>query len=422
MNATIVSVGTELTSGQCVDTNAAWLSAELTRAGVVVVRHVTTGDDVGRLAAALREALDEVDVVIATGGLGPTADDLTREAIATALEAPLEENAGALGQLRAMFERLQRPFLESNKVQALIPRGCAVIANPRGTAPGIAYSRSGKRLFALPGVPAEMKTMFEAAVIPAIRATTQGGAILWKRLQCFGIGEARLGEVLADLMSRGRNPLVGTTASGGVISVRVQAHGKDEDEARRLAETDAAEVRRRLGRAVFAEEDATLAQAVAELLLQQGKTVATAESCTGGLLAKQLTDVPGSSAYFLRGYIAYSNEAKSALLEVSPELILAEGAVSDRVARAMACGCKKAAGTDFALATTGIAGPGGGDPAVKPVGLVYVALAGAEGVEVKRLLLGEHLARTEIRDRASKSALYLLRLQLLGPEAWSVSQ
>lgn len=411
MNAVILSVGDELVTGQTLDTNARWLAAELTRGGVHVARHVTVGDELERLTVSIRHALAAADVVILTGGLGPTADDLTRHALAGALGLPLEENAAALAQIVAFFERWQRPMADSNRFQALMPRGCHVIPNPRGTAPGIHYRNENKQLFALPGVPGEMKAMFAESVAPAI--VLPGGAVtLVGRLNTFGMSEAKLGEAIADLMLRDRNPLVGTTASQAIISVRIIAQGHNEAAARSLLEADKHEVRRRLGTAVFGEEDDSLQAATARLLLDRALTIATAESCTGGLLANWLTDIPGSSAYFLRGYVTYSNESKSELLGVPRALLESAGAVSAEVAEAMAAGCRAAAAADRALAITGIAGPGGGS-ADKPVGLVYVALADPNSVQARRLLLGMHLTRAEIRDRACKSALNLLRLHLL---------
>ncbi len=413
MTAGIISVGTELTTGQCVDTNAAWLSGQLTRRGVEVVEHVTVGDDRERIRDAISHVLDRSDLVIITGGLGPTPDDVTRHALADAIGQPLEESREALAQLRAMFERWQRALHESNLVQALIPAGCTVLPNARGTAPGIAYRRGDARLFALPGVPAEMKAMFEAAVLPALGTRGGTGCTRSARLLCFGISEARLGETLADLMAAGRNPSVGTTASAAVISVRVNARGGDEAEAVRLLDADAVEIRRRLGQVVFAEGEETLQTAVAKLLARQCKTVATAESCTGGLLAKRLTDVSGSSVYFLRGIVAYANEVKTDLLNVPAKLIETHGAVSAPVAGAMATGCRSAAAADFALSITGIAGPSGGNPPKKPVGLVFIGLVDSASVAVRRFLFGDHLTRGEIRDRACKMALNMLRLRLL---------
>ena len=414
MDAVIISCGTELTTGQCVDTNSAWLSAQLTPLGVRVVEHVTVGDDVTHLASAIRRALDGASLVIITGGLGPTLDDVTREAIAAALGQPLEESAAASAQIRAFSQRWQRPMPESNRRQAMIPRGCEMISNPRGTAPGIRCVRDDRRLYAFPGIPAEMQAMFNAAVLPQIHAVTGGARTESARLLCFGISEAKLGELLADLMQRGRNPSVGTTASHAILSVRVLARAPSGSEARERLQADVSEIRRRLGTVIFGEDDDTLEGVVARLLVEQHKTIATAESCTGGLLAKRLTDIPGSSAYFLRGYVTYADAAKVDLLGVPADLLSQHGAVSEPVAKAMALGCRRAAGADYALSITGIAGPTGGSPPEKPIGLVYIGLAHSAGVETLRVLCGDHLTRDEIRDRSCKTALNLLRLHLAG--------
>lgn len=416
MKATIISVGTELVSGQCLDTNSAWLAGRLTSAGVHVAHHATVGDDQADLADAIHSALHSCRIVVVSGGLGPTLDDITREAVAEAINSPLELNSEAMAQVESFFARWQRPMPESNRRQAMIPFGCRVIYNPRGTAPGIYFMRGDKHLFALPGVPGEMKVMFEESVWPIIIGQAQGRATLSSRLLCFGIPEAKLGDILADMMVRDRNPLVGTTASEAVLSVRILATAGSATEARRLLEADVDTVRQRLGTFVFGQEEETLQKAVAELLIAQHKAVATAESCTGGLLAKCLTDVAGSSAYFLRGFIVYSNQAKVEELGVPADLIAAHGAVSEEVARAMAEGCRRIAGSDFAISITGVAGPAGGSPD-KPVGLVYIGLAAADSCEVKRVLLGDHLTRGEVRDRACKAALNMLRLRLLGSQS-----
>lgn len=413
MDAVIISCGTELVTGQCVDTNSPWLSEQLTAHGVRVVEHVTVGDEVADIRDAVRRAIERAELVILTGGLGPTGDDLTREGIAAAIGQPLEESAEALARIRVFFESWRREMPESNRIQAMIPKGCSVIPNPRGTAPGIAYEKGTRRLYALPGVPTEMREMFEAAIRPALHSTLGEACTLAARLLCYGISEAKLGEAVADLMARGRNPLVGTTASNAILTVRVLARGDDAQSARLLLDQDCAEIRRRLGRLVFGEDDETLQGTVARELIEQGRTVATAESCTGGMLAKRLTDIAGSSAYFLRGYVTYNNESKTQLLGVSAELISKNGAVSEAVAKAMAVGCRSAAGSDFALSITGIAGPGGGTPPEKPVGLVFIGFAHQAGCEVQRFLMGDHLSRGEIRDRTCKSAMNLLRLRLL---------
>jgi nicotinamide-nucleotide amidase len=417
MNAIIISCGTEIVTGQCVDTNSAWLSGRLTAHGVEVITHVSIGDSLPKIVEAIRTAREEADLVVITGGLGPTADDLTRKALAEALHRRLQENPSALAQIHEFFRRWQRDMPESNKVQALIPEDCEVIPNPRGTAPGIAYwegvssfSRA-RGVVALPGVPAEMKAMFEMYLEPWL-ASASKACTLSARLHCYGVSEAKLGETIGDMMTRGRTPLVGTTASKAVLTIRILSTAPDAATAQELLEADRAELRRRLGSTIFGEEDETLQAVVAKLLIKQKKTIATAESCTGGMLSQQLTDVPGSSAYFLEGYIVYSNESKSRLLNVPRDIIDQHGAVSEEVARLLASNARLQAGSDYAVSTTGIAGPGGRSPE-KPVGLVYLGLAHEGGVKVHRILLGDHLARDEIRDRACKTALHMLRLRLL---------
>jgi len=411
MKAVIISVGEELVSGACVDTNAAWLSRALAADGVTTVRHVTVGDNLADIATAFREAMSVAEVVVCTGGLGPTPDDLTRQGLADALGEPLERSAEAERQIRALFERWQRPLRESNLVQALIPRGCEVIENQRGTAPGIAHATERCQVFLLPGVPVEMFLMYERFVAPRVGG---GGAVtLRAELRCYGMSEAELGDRLADMMARDRNPLVGTTASGAVLTVRFTARGCSDFEARQLLEADQGEVRRRIGHGVFGAGSEELEDALGKLLAERDLTIATAESCTGGLLAQRLTNVPGSSSYFFGGTVCYANKAKIDFLGVPASLIEAHGAVSEAVAVAMAAGCKERAGSDFALSITGIAGPTGGSPPDKPVGLVYIALATPTTCDARRFLFGEHLTRCEIRDRAAKTAMNMLRLQLL---------
>jgi nicotinamide-nucleotide amidase len=254
--------------------------------------------------------------------------------------------------------------------------------------------------------------MFERSVQPALTAAGGRAVILHHTLHTFGAPEAEVGNKISDLMRPGRHPSVGTSAGDWVISIHVRAHAADPNEARRLLDTDLAEIRRRLGHIVFGEQDDTLAHAVARLLTNRGETVATAESCTGGLIAKRLTDVSGSSAYMVQGVVTYANEAKHRLLDIPMELIETHGAVSPQVADAMATNCRRISGTDYALSATGIAGPTGGTPA-KPVGLVYIALAAADETVVKELRCGESVSRSAIRDRTTKSALNLLRLRLI---------
>lgn len=446
MNAHLISIGTELTMGQTVDTNAAWLAQQFAAIGIECDRHVTVPDDLAPIVRAIREAADEADVLLITGGLGPTADDLTRQALADAAGVLLEFRPECFVAIEAFFTARNRPMHPQNRVQAMIPAGFEPIDNTCGTAPGMTGRLKKSIVFVMPGVPREMKTMFARDVLPAIRAASEyapadpsrdrEGAsstpspskgegrgegpparrptvILQRTLRTIGMPEAEVGEKIADLMARGRSPTVGTSAADMIISIRINARADTESAARALLDHDAEEIKRRLGIAVFGEGDDTISDAVARLLIAQKKTIATAESCTGGLIAKRLTDVPGSSAYFIQSFVTYSNDAKQRLLDIPADLLAAHGAVSAEVAEAMAANCRRLAGTDFALSATGIAGPTGGT-ADKPVGLVYIGMASADRVTVKELRLGEALTRDEIRDRTAKAAINLLRLTLIG--------
>ncbi|MCP4591114.1 MAG: competence/damage-inducible protein A [bacterium] len=413
MNAEIISVGTELTTGAVVDTNSAWLSQRLVALGVTVVRHTTVCDDQVRLRDAIRRAADSVDLVMVNGGLGPTRDDLTRFALAEAMECPLEPHAEARRQLESLLARMERPCTEANLIQTQIPRHADIVENPVGTAPGIRAQVGSSLVICLPGVPRELKVMF-SSLETTIRTGvgTTGAALAVRSLHTFGSYEADLGARIERFMTPGRNPAVGTTASGGVISIRIVARESDQAAADALADRDERDLRMLLGSLVYGAGAGTLESVVARLLNEGSLTVSTAESCTGGLLAKRLTDVSGSSAYLLRGYVTYSNLSKTELVGVPARLIEAHGAVSDPVARAMASGCRAQARSDWAISTTGIAGPGGGSTE-KPVGLVYIALADAHGVQVQRCRFGAHLGREGIRDRTCKTALDYLRRRLI---------
>lgn len=412
MNAHILAIGTELTIGQAVDTNSAWLAQQLAAIGIHTTRHITVSDDLADITAAIRDSAQSADLILISGGLGPTPDDLTRDALAAAMDVELAFHAESFEQIAAYFRSRNRQMHERNRVQAMIPIGAAPIENTRGTAPGLRAKLARAQIFIMPGVPAEMKVMFTRDVLPAIRPNSVTAETITQRtLKSFGMSESEIGEKIADLMMRGRNPAVGTSAADLVISIRINAHGRTAEEARALAERDASAVRERLGSCIFGEDDDQLETAVARLLIEQRKTVSTAESCTGGMIAKRLTDISGSSAFFIQGFVTYANEAKARLIGVPEELIAAHGAVSHEVAGAMAEGCRRASNTDYALAVTGIAGPTGGSPE-KPVGLVYVALATPDRTVARELRLGENLSRWEVRDRAAKGAMNLLRLAL----------
>ncbi|HRX84423.1 MAG TPA: competence/damage-inducible protein A [Phycisphaerae bacterium] len=412
MHAEIISIGAELMTGSSIDTNSAWLSEQLTRLGVPTLRHATVGDDAAAIAAAMGESASRAALVLVTGGLGPTRDDLTRAGLAAALGVPLVHDPDSMAQIDAFFRALNRPMPQANRVQADVPAGATVLPNDWGTAPGIRACLGDATIFCMPGVPREMKAMFDRYVTPFVAESGPARGMATRVLRTFGAGESTLAEQIADLMTPGRNPAVGTTASEGVISVRIVASGATPTDAQQLADADEAEVRRRLGVLVYGHGDDTLASVVGGLLADRSLTLATAESCTGGLIAKFLTDVPGASHYLAGGVVTYSNALKTQLLGV-PETLLAErGAVSAEVAETMAEQCRQRLGTDLALSVTGVAGPDGGT-ADKPVGLVYIALATPAGTQTKECHFSDRLDRAAIRDRTAKTALNLLRHHLL---------
>ncbi len=415
MQSIIISIGDELTLGQTLDTNAAWLSARLVEQGVITLRHLTVPDDRAAIAQAVRLAAAEVELVILTGGLGPTADDLTRQALADVLGTSLVINAAALEAIQSFFKARQRPMTPSNRTQALCPLGAVCLDNPCGTAPGLKLRQDRAIVIAMPGVPFEMKVMFDRHVAPLLTGQT-GRVILTGILHTFGLGESQVGEQLGELMERARNPMVGTTVAGGVVSVRERSEFPTSAEARMALEATSAEIRRRLGNMVYGEGETSLAEVVGRLLRERKQTLATAESCTAGLLGKLLTDSPGASAYYLGGWITYANSLKSAALDVPAEMMLREGAVSAAVAGRMAEQACLRSGADYALALTGVAGPDGGTPD-KPVGTVWIALArrGAPGSATRAELFVFPGERELVRERAAKTALNLLRLELIGP-------
>ncbi len=415
MDTIILSIGTELTLGQTVDTNTAWLSQRLAEIGVPVRMHLTLPDELEPIRGEIKRATATAQVVLITGGIGPTEDDLTRQALAAAMNVPLELRPEFVEQIRAFFTARNRTMPDANTVQAMFPVGAEGIANTCGTAPGIHARLDRADIFVMPGVPREMKVMYDQHVLPFLSERAGGGVILATTLHCHGAGESDIGEKIRDLMQRGRNPTVGTTAQQSIIGVRIHAHGRTRAEAQGLLDQTSAEVRRRLGPLIFGENEETLAAAVGKLLRQRKLTLSTAESCTGGLLAKMITDIPGSSAYFSNGVITYADAAKSKWLNVPADLIVAHGAVSPQVAEVMAANCRAAGDADFAISITGIAGPDGGTPQ-KPVGLVYIGLADRRRCEVTEHRLGETTSRHEIRERTCFAALNRLRLRLTAPD------
>lgn len=414
MQAAILAIGDELVLGQSVDTNSAYLSAELSARGIITAYHVTVHDDRAQIAEAIRQAIEAAELVIATGGLGPTEDDLTRFALADAMGETIESDAAALEQIEAYFNKLGRTMHETNRVQAMCPRGARMIENTCGTAPGIAADVDGTAVWVMPGVPREMREMFTNHVLPQLPGGV-GRVILTRKINTFGAGESAVAGMLGDLAVRDRNPLIGTTVANGVVSVRIRSAFDDADEAQRQLDLTTERVEQVMGPLVFGRDDTTLAQSVGALLKERKKTVAVAESCTGGLIGKMLTDCAGSSEYAVGGWITYTNQMKTERLGVPDELITEHGAVSEPIVRAMAEGALARSGADHAIAVSGIAGPAGGT-ADKPVGTVWVGLAG-RGLATETAVHRLHGEREMIRLRAALVSLNTLRLRLIEPES-----
>jgi nicotinamide-nucleotide amidase len=411
LRARLLAIGEEILAGDIVDSNSAEISRRLAEVGIRTVGVRCVGDVEREIVAALAEATADADLVIATGGLGPTRDDLTRDALARLLGVELIEDAAALRAIEAMFERIQRPMSSSNRVQALVPRGASALPNRRGTAPGLFARRGRAAVFLLPGPPYEMRGILEDEVLPRLAALgLRSEGVLREKIRIHGLPESVLGERIAEFMGADRDPYVGVTVSGGVLTVSIQARSRDADVEARVAEIAAA-VEARLGKHVFGRGDESLEAALLGALVARGLTVATAESCTGGRIAAALTRLDGASQAVLGGIVAYSNAVKSELLGVDPAQITAHGAVSTEVAAAMASGVAKRLGVDLGIAVTGIAGPSGGSDE-KPVGTVCFGVCFGGRTFVRRAVFGGD--REAVQVRATRTALDLGRLAVQG--------
>jgi nicotinamide-nucleotide amidase len=389
--ASIISIGNEILSGQTIDTNAAYLSEQLLSLDIPVMTSYTIGDEIDLIVRTLNYAAKDADIILITGGLGPTGDDLTRQALAKYLGTELQLRDDLLQHIQTFFDRRSVPMSETNKQQAYIPAGTEPLKNTIGTAPGILAETGGKIFAVMPGVPVEMKKMFEEMVVDRLKNFAPGQAVVIKKLRCFGTGESNIAKMLGNLMQRGRNPLINLTASGGVITLHIIAIADKREKAEILTEDDEQMLLEMLGDLVFGSGDETLPEVVGEKLAQLDKTLSLAESCTGGLIAKMITDVPGASRYFTQGWVTYSNQAKINELGVETDLIEQYGAVSEQVAESMAKGARHKAKTDFSIAVTGIAGPIGATEQ-KALGLVYISVDSETGTETKRFVFSHDRA------------------------------
>ncbi len=412
--AVILSSGDELTTGRTVDTNANFIAEKLVGAGLDVVAILVVGDYAERIAWAWREAMRQGQVIISTGGLGPTADDLTTEVVAQVAGRPLVRHDEVADRIRRMFAAMGRVMPENNLKQALFPEGATVIPNALGTAPGFRLdldTKWGKRhLVVLPGVPREMKPMVEEQVLSWLQQARGGEDVYFSHtFQTFGISESALDELVAGCVppEEGR---IAFRAAFPQISVRLTVHGRPEVAARRREEL-AARLRQRIGTYAYGEGETSMEEVVGNMLRRHGLTIAVGESCTGGLIGHRLTNVPGSSDYLLGGFVTYANSTKVAVLGVRPETLASVGAVSEEVAAEMAAGARRLTGSDLGLATTGIAGPDGGTPE-KPVGTVCIALATAERSYVRRYQFWG--TREWVKLLSSQVALDWVRRHLLG--------
>src|SRR5215469_4385441 len=409
MNAEIVAVGSEMLTPDHVDTNSLYLTSELNKLGVEVVSKYVVGVHLDRLAAVVRLALSRSEIVILCGGLGPTEDDLTRDAVAAALDRKLIYNTEIAEALEQRFARLNRKMAEVNKRQAFVIDGAAILPNDRGTAPGQWVEESGAVLMLLPGPPHEIKAMFERQCLPRLTRLVPQQVIRTLELRVAGMGESDLDQLIAPVYKKYQNPATTILAGAGDIQIHFRARCDTQAEADALLCEVSGPIEVLLGDRIYSRTSESIEAVVGKLLLERNATLTVAESCTGGLLGERLTSVPGSSEYFLGGFITYSNALKTELLGVPLEMLAEHGAVSKPVAEAMAEGARRRAHSTYALSITGIAGPGGATEE-KPVGTTYVGLANANGTEVlHRQVLGD---RARIRMFASQLALDFLRRKL----------
>ncbi len=408
MKAEIISVGTEILLGSLVDTNAAFIAEKMASLGVSISRISAVGDSWQDIYQALEESLGRVEIIIVSGGLGPTEDDITKEVLSRLMGDNLVLDEAALAEIRRRFRGHRIPEKAMQK-QAMIPASAKRIPNPVGTAPGIILEKGDKTIILLPGVPREMKRMMEKELYPYLLSRLGTKELISSRiLKVWGMGESQVNQRIADIMLRQSNPRVGLLAKRGEVHISITGKFPPELVGEKIRTVED-KIRGRLGSSIWGVDEETLEGLVSRLLKKRGLRIAVAESCTGGLVSHRLTNIPGSSDYFSYGIIGYSNQAKSTFLGVSPSLVEKKGAVSSQVAKKMAQGVRKAEKTDLGLGITGIAGPSGGSRN-KPVGLVYIALNSSEGEICQRFILAGD--REDIKWKASQGALDMLRRYL----------
>ena len=411
-NAELIAVGTELLLGNIANTDAQMLSKGLSALGINVFYHTVVGDNPERLKAAVALAKTRADIIITTGGLGPTCDDLTKNVLAECFGKKLVYDEESAARIRAYFDRLHtsRPMTENNLQQAYLPEGCTILSNDWGTAPGCAFEADGVHVIMLPGPPSECAPMFEHRAAPYLRSLSDG-TIASRTLRIFGMGESSVEAQLRDRMNAMQNPTLAPYAKTGEVELRITAKADTLGEAQALITPVEKELCAMFGPLVYGAVVDSLEQVVAMHLMLKGLTLGCAESCTGGLVAKRMTDLPGASAVFKGGIVSYTNDVKQGVLGVPRELLQEYGAVSEQVAAAMAQGARKVLGCDVALAVTGVAGPDPDDRG-NPVGLVYVALAAPDGVRVRTLHQG--MGRERIRITSASHAFDMARRWLTG--------
>ena len=406
----LIAVGTELLLGSIVNSDAQLLSRELSALGLNVYYHTVVGDNSERLAQAVKTARNRADIIVTTGGLGPTCDDLTKNVLARSFGKELVRDEESVRRIEGYFRKMRRPMTENNLDQALLPEGCVIFPNDWGTAPGCAFEAQGKHVVMLPGPPGECLPMFRACAAPYLKRFSEG-VIVSRILRVFGMGESAVESLLRDEMNALTNPTLAPYAKTGEVELRITAKADNEEDARDLIAPVETRVRKVLGDWIYGVDVPSLEEVVVQALAGRGMSLGCAESCTGGFVSKRVTGIPGASQVFRGGVVCYTNGVKRDLLGVPQELLDREGAVSRPVAEAMARGARKVLGSDLAVAVTGVAGPGN-DERGCPEGQVFVALADGDGVQVRELYLG--WGRERIRRIAASHALDMVRRAVLG--------